>query len=93
MCVSLNPPALPGYQVLVGAIGCLEQTNSQGNLKTGTLTWSPHFACTLAFRPAVINTPDCSPGAFIRQYKEAEEVNKIAQLYLLLIFLQMLVTS
>ena len=41
MYVSLNPPALPGYQVLVGAIGCLEQTNSLGNLKTGTLPWSP----------------------------------------------------
>ena len=60
MYVSLNPPALPGYQVLVGAIGCLEQTNSLGYLKTDTPTWSPqghhnikHFVCTLAFRPAV----------------------------------------
>ena len=60
MYVSLNPPALTGYHVLVGAIGCLEQTNSLGNLKTGTPTWSPqghhnikHFVCTLAFRPAV----------------------------------------
>ena len=41
MCVSLNPPALPGCQVLVGAIGCLEQTNDLGNLKTGSQTWSP----------------------------------------------------
>ena len=41
MYVYLNPPALPGYQVLVGAVGCLEQTNSLGNLKTGTHTWSP----------------------------------------------------
>ena len=28
MYVFLSPPALPGYQVLVGAIGHLEQTNN-----------------------------------------------------------------
>ena len=43
MYVSLNPPALPSYQVLVGAMGCLEQTNSLGNLKTGTSTTGRQF--------------------------------------------------
>ena len=30
--VFLTPPALPGSQVHVGAIGCLEQTKRLGNL-------------------------------------------------------------
>ena len=38
--VFLTPPALPDFQVHVGAIGCLEQTNNLGNLGAGTPTWS-----------------------------------------------------
>ena len=49
MYVPLNPPALPGYQVLVGAIGCLEQTNSLENLKIGTPTWSPQGHLKIKF--------------------------------------------